>query len=76
MTSTDLFEATQKIADALSGLSESEIKKSLLMAIIAVDKVGILIDPSEIMTRTVSASVPKCCDDCDDEEKDVNDRPD
>ena len=63
MTSTDIYEAAKTIDEALNGLSETEIKKALLMALIATGKDGILIDPDSIALRT-SVYVPEtpCCE--------------
>jgi hypothetical protein len=48
-----MFEAAQKIVEAISGLSESEVQRAILMSLIAVDKAGILIDPKEIAITCV-----------------------
>ena len=61
MTSLDIFDACSKIADALSTLSDEQVKKTILMALIAINKQQLLIDPQEIMIKAVT--VPKCLDD-------------
>ena len=58
MTSTDIFEAAQKIVDALGGFSESEVRKAILMSLIAVDMTNILIDPNDISIKSCTPPTP------------------
>lgn len=69
MTSIDIYAAAKTIDEALSGLSETEIKKAMLMALIATDKEGILVDPVSISLNT-AVYVPRCDMDDDDDDND------
>ena len=61
MTSLDMFDACSKIADACSTLPDEQVKRAILMALIAIGKQQLLIDPQEIMIK--STTIPKCPDD-------------
>ena len=47
--SPDKYEAAGRVAEALGGLSEDEVKKAVLMALVGIDRDGLLVDPAEIM---------------------------
>ena len=48
MASVDQFEAAAKIADACGALSDVEIRKAILMALVSLDKAELLVDPRTI----------------------------
>ena len=48
MASTDMFDAAGRIMSDIRGLSPNEAKKAILMALIASEMEGLLIDPHTI----------------------------
>ena len=54
MISIDIFQAADKITEALGIFSDEGIKKAILMALIAKGKEGLLIDPETIKMTQVS----------------------
>lgn len=50
-----MFDAAGKIHEALGALSESEIKKAMLMALVAIGKPDLLLDPEGIAFASVVA---------------------
>lgn len=63
MSSIDMYDAASKIDEALDALSESEIKKAMLMALVAIGKADLLIDPDSIGFAKVGASPSPPVDD-------------
>lgn len=43
----DIFDAADKITSALSTFPDDHAKKAILMALVALDKVGLVVDPDE-----------------------------
>ena len=54
--SIDIYEASHQIVEALKGLSSTEIKKAILMALVAIEETDLLVDPSMLAMRTLTAS--------------------
>ena len=54
--SIDIYEASHQIVEAFRGLTDTEIRKSILMALVAVDKTDLLVDPLTLVTATRQVS--------------------
>ncbi len=54
MVSIDIFDASSKIADAISGMSDDKVRKAILMALVSRGLDDLLIDPASISIRSVS----------------------
>ena len=57
MAAADVFEAARDISNRLGGFVTEEVRTSILMALVALDKAEILVDPNEY--RLVSCGPPK-----------------